>query len=404
MTRLPATAALPATALAIIVLLGGCANLNSISREITVSEGAKASAIDAKQRVVLSARRTMPGGANATSDLPDLVVCAEPSPDALSAISASFSGSQTGSNSEAVQLALALTEQASSIGLRTQSIQLMRDTMYRACEAYMAGALSRGDFFYLQRRFQNLTLGLLAIEQLTGAVRAGQSALSTAATAGTGESAEAETTALTTARGRLDAAERRVKDERTKQEGFDKELGIKEKDALDARDSFNKLKPEEQTEEKKKVVEGKEALVPPLRQRQADQKRAIESAEAEAATAKKGVDDAETNLALARGRVRAYSSGLASSGPGGSQHAQVTKEVAAAVEGIVKRVLDSTVTESCVGVLDDWRAHPASTKYTTSPGLDLLLACTTKAAAEAAEKAQAAGLPPANVQILLSPK
>ena len=321
MTRLPVTAVLAATAVSVMTLLGGCANLNSISREITVAEGAKASAIDAKQRVVFSATRARPAsaakGTSGASLLPDLVVCAEPSPDALSAISASFSGSQTGSNSEAVQLALTLTEQASSIGLRTQSIQLMRDTMYRACEAYMAGALSPTEFFYLQRRFQNLTLGLLAIEQLTGAVKAAQATLSAAATAGTGESAEAETIALTTARERLDAADRKVKDEKTKQEGFDKDLGIKEKEALDARDGFDKLKPEDQTEEKKKLVEGKEALVPPLKKRQADQKRTIESAEAEAATAKKGVEDAETNLALARGRVRAYSSGLASNGPGG---------------------------------------------------------------------------------------
>ena len=46
----------------------------------------------------------------------------------------------------------------------------MRDAMYRNCEGYFSGALSRSQFDQALTRFQILMSGLLAIEQFTGAV------------------------------------------------------------------------------------------------------------------------------------------------------------------------------------------------------------------------------------------
>lgn len=115
----------------------------------------------------------------------DLVAfCAEPSPDALSAISASgaFKANWQGGATAAFQQAI--SEAASSIGLRTQSIQLMRDAMYRICEGYMNGALGGAGFETLHRRFQNSMVAILAIEQITGVVRAPAAALEGLSSAG----------------------------------------------------------------------------------------------------------------------------------------------------------------------------------------------------------------------------
>jgi len=80
------------------------------------------------------------------------VTCAEPSPDALSALSASIGGGISDPK-VAANFALAQSESAASIGLRTQSIQLLRDGMYRLCEGYAAGAISADDFNRDQRRY-----------------------------------------------------------------------------------------------------------------------------------------------------------------------------------------------------------------------------------------------------------
>jgi hypothetical protein len=117
--------------------------------------------MDVKQRAVLS---STPGGK-------DLVICAEPSPDALSVYAAGLSGSVFSGDKKAAEFALSQTETASFIGNRTETIQLLRDNLYRACEAYMGGAVSSEDYLALIRRYQVMTMGLLAIERLTGTVR-----------------------------------------------------------------------------------------------------------------------------------------------------------------------------------------------------------------------------------------
>ncbi len=122
--------------------------------------GVETLSIDAKQRVVIFSK---------DEDKKLTVTCAEPSPDALSALSSSLSGGVSDVK-VALNLAFSQAESAASIGLRTQSIQLLRDGMYRLCEGYAAGALTNAEFNREQRRYQNLMLSLLAIEQLTGAV------------------------------------------------------------------------------------------------------------------------------------------------------------------------------------------------------------------------------------------
>ncbi len=171
-------------AAAATMLLGGCANLMSIHHTFTPDSGSSIS-IDAKQRAIYSIEKIY-----LDPDDPERkkvkyrwrAICAEPSPDAIAAISAS-----AGLSAEAMQKALSAAfssqEAAASIGLRTQTIQILRDAMYRLCEGYASGALDDIGFTRLQRRYQNIMLGLLAIEQLTGAVVAKQAVLSGSAEA-----------------------------------------------------------------------------------------------------------------------------------------------------------------------------------------------------------------------------
>lgn len=101
-------------------------------------------------------------------------VCAEPSPDALQAYASSQALSLDVPSEAEIKFANALASSAGSIGLRTQSITLMRDHLYRICEASYNKQITTLDVAQLLRRSQDMTLGVLAIEQLTGAVAASQ--------------------------------------------------------------------------------------------------------------------------------------------------------------------------------------------------------------------------------------
>lgn len=132
---------------------------------------------DIYQRAILAGRRDG-----------KLILCAEPSPEGLGAISevASLDVSAKTKAQLAVALAaqVANTESGAYVGLRTQSIQLMRDSMFRLCEGYLAGAIEESSFETLHRRFQQSMVAILAIEQLTGAVAVPPATLS--GTAGLG--------------------------------------------------------------------------------------------------------------------------------------------------------------------------------------------------------------------------
>src|SRR5919108_6239520 len=109
--------------LAIIAV--GCANFNSVHRDFKVSEGTGA-LIDIKQRAILVSKDT--------NNPSQIIVCAEPSPDSLSAYAAEIAAKAQLPNGVAAQLSSAFQESSSFTGLRTQSIQLLRDSLYRICE------------------------------------------------------------------------------------------------------------------------------------------------------------------------------------------------------------------------------------------------------------------------------
>ena len=154
--------------LATLASLEGCGNLNSVYRNFNVDDGTGAM-VDIKQRAVIASRQVSGAGPTAISRT---IVCSEPSPDALSAYAAELAAEANIPGEVTARLAAASQESASFIGLRTQSIQLLRDSLYRLCEGYMSGALKSADYDILMRRYQKYMVALLGIEQLTGTIRA----------------------------------------------------------------------------------------------------------------------------------------------------------------------------------------------------------------------------------------
>jgi hypothetical protein len=210
-------------AVAVAFGLQGCAYLTTY--QASVGDPTTGVAMDAKQRLLLVNEIRDAKGEKIRR------MCAEPSPDALSALGASVGASILSDVGANKQLAAALGESTASIGLRTTSIQLMRDAMYRACEAYLSGGIDDGYYASLQAHSQTLIVGLLAIEQLTGAVQAQQVKLTTDSSAGALPDVVAETDNLVQAK-KATLAQQEVVDQATQRkaaadnEYADKKVGL----------------------------------------------------------------------------------------------------------------------------------------------------------------------------------
>jgi hypothetical protein len=181
----------------VIVNFSGCAYLTNYTRSLSLDSNSYA--LDVKQRVVFSQDRPLengsfqhhaaaPGSAGVSSKN-WRVICAEPSPDALTVLgsSAAVTGN-SGKADASLKASFGISENGAFVGLRTTSIQLLRDAMYRLCEGYASGAVSAETYQSLQRRFQSTMMGLIAIEQLTGPVMASNAILMTSVSAQAGVS------------------------------------------------------------------------------------------------------------------------------------------------------------------------------------------------------------------------
>jgi hypothetical protein len=149
------------------------------------------------------------------------VFCAEPSPDIGRIVSAASSGSLTGSAKglAKVQPELALAFAASraeglaQLGQRLATIQLLRDSTFRACEAYANKAIGASTYAMIVSRYDDVMVTLLLGEMAASATKSTPAAL-LAGTAGAGglsqPTAEAATklalARMEKATGALDAA------------------------------------------------------------------------------------------------------------------------------------------------------------------------------------------------------
>ena len=130
------------------------------------AQGAESVSIDAHQRAIVTTQvRDESGNVERT------IYCAEPSPDAFASISRTITGSLGRSGEQdgfSAELAKSLASQASdALSARNATIQLLRDGLYRACEGYASGALSKTEYSEITRQYQHIMAALLSIELLS---------------------------------------------------------------------------------------------------------------------------------------------------------------------------------------------------------------------------------------------
>ncbi|HEY9108152.1 MAG TPA: hypothetical protein VIN58_15825 [Roseateles sp.] len=311
--------------------LGGCAYLTTYTRSVDLT-GTNSVSMDVKQRVVFSQLRSGKEGHSEAK-----VVCAEPSPDALTILGVSGGLDLSSSSKQAsVGATAALAESGAFVGLRTQSIQLLRDAMYRLCEGYAGSAVEPNDFISMQRRYQSTMMGLIAIEQLTRPVVAGQVALASRVVATAGPNA-----LLDKAEARYDekAAERQKADEAQiaaadKVEKAEADVAGKQAAVKTATDDAAKTSTAEELAKASHALET-------AKQEEAAKGRALKEAT-------KALKQAEQDLIAARTGASAAAAGevMATRGSDGPTEAAI-KEVADSVEDVVQEINFSYAREAC---------------------------------------------------------
>lgn len=121
------------------------------------------------------------------------VLCAEPSPDAMSTFSASVvaaaraeASARGASGALSGEFSQSISEAARVLGQRTATLQLLRDAFYRACEAYSNGLIDSFGYALILNKVDELMVELVAIEAL------GQGQLKPDDQTRVGQAAEAE--------------------------------------------------------------------------------------------------------------------------------------------------------------------------------------------------------------------
>ncbi len=156
-----------------VLMLSGCGvtKLGSDYRTYHVmpNDGTTSVLIDAKRRAIVSVQNPDPESyvdKEFNKARRAAFVCAEPSPDALATITAAFSGRILGKQLR-LSVARTIRETAKQLGTRNTTIQLLRDGLYRQCEAYMNGLIDGRAYRQIANKYINAMVVLLAIEQLT---------------------------------------------------------------------------------------------------------------------------------------------------------------------------------------------------------------------------------------------
>ena len=187
-----------------LCILAGCTATDhtSFRHQPLSNSNSSLTAVDAKQRVIIAAREidttttTKSGGSSNVTTLVEqrFKFCAEPSPDVFSVVAQALSAGGTfgqTADPKAIEAALSMafssSEQGSTIP-RTQTINMLRELMYRTCERWLNGELGDTEMPIQAARDQRLMVSILAIEQLTGAVTPKPVVIGSSAKSGAGGS------------------------------------------------------------------------------------------------------------------------------------------------------------------------------------------------------------------------
>lgn len=334
-----------ALAAALLLSTSGCAYLTNYTSSVDLKD--KSYVMDVKQRVVFSQKRPGSGDSNAAVET---VICAEPSPDALTVIGVSAGLSINSESAKTVGNAGgALSENGAFVGLRTHSIQLLRDAMYRLCEGYAAGAVTAATFQSMQRRYQSTMMGLIAIEQLTGPVVASQALLTTNASALAG--APAGDAGASKAQERVDTTSQTLLAAQTKADDEDAAVEAATKKADDARkqlDTEQAKNPNNQsaiTELTTELGIRKDDL--------ATARRSRESAQRSLKVAEDAARSAAQDLRAAQARVSASASGFGKLGDVAGAISASNDSLTRGVVDIVREINLSYLRDSCIAFSAD---------------------------------------------------
>lgn len=176
----------------IALLTTGCTLFDRQEKRINYTKmldwGGQSLVTDAKQRAIINTKAevgigdTRYSGEDTTDDQvvknhPHRIICAEPSPDVAQAISAAFAAAgqvdanvpQTGQFGGSGSIGSSYAESIAQLGERLATVQLLRDKMYRACEAYQNGAISDTSYTLMLARFDKTMASMLASEVAAGA-------------------------------------------------------------------------------------------------------------------------------------------------------------------------------------------------------------------------------------------
>lgn len=148
------------------LMLSAC----SVNKSLDTSRGVATLVTDAKERVI-SVRDAL-GGEYLGRLNPKQVLCTEPSPDIAQAVSDAVSanlGVEKGLLKIGGAISNSYAESVVQLGERLGTIQLLRDKMYRACEAYANGAISATTYTLLMSRLDKSLTTLMLAEMSAGA-------------------------------------------------------------------------------------------------------------------------------------------------------------------------------------------------------------------------------------------
>ncbi len=184
---------------AVTMMLAGCSTPSIFHKYKIHDDEATSILIDAKQRAILSVHSPQLAmlEENSSQDKPEgtdlsgqqgqpeknrsekdeqsirfrrVMVCAEPSPDALSVVSSSLNAYGSGLNwlfGGKIGIEELFQEGGRNLFTRNATIQLLRDGLYRQCEAYLNGVINKKEYKDLADRYIDGMVALLAIERIT---------------------------------------------------------------------------------------------------------------------------------------------------------------------------------------------------------------------------------------------
>ncbi len=158
-----------------LLVTSGCTGLTGTVKEKKYLDGGDVLLTSADVRVYSQMR---PKNVTAYGQVePEFLTCAEPSPDVAKALSASvaFGAALTANlpNGVTPEVAAAITkagsESMAQLGERLATIQLLRDSLYRACEAYRNGAITSAAYAVMLGRYDDTMITMEQSELAAGA-------------------------------------------------------------------------------------------------------------------------------------------------------------------------------------------------------------------------------------------